>query len=1148
MKVLYYENILNESYKTFEEEKGITINELVEKIAYPQGSYIISAGEETYYYPEDKEKVLDCDLISIKLLPEGKANVFNAILVVVGTVLCATGVGVTVGTSMIIAGVSGFIAQLLAPKTPNVSDYGENVAKYGVSGVNNQSNLGNCYPVVFGNSVITPPYVGNYYTTLSDNTGDGEQSLTVLLNCGYSPLQLKNFKIDKTLVATNNADVRNGNVALDGGYNATIEIRQDGSLPSIYNKKYFQEQIGSEIKYIATTSEREVRTTPKKTKKVRFDIKFNALYHQNKENGTLERTTVCLRYAYRKTGTSEWKEVGQSLKMEIYETTVAKNLPLLPSCKVYAQSVYGYEFTLNTNRGNMPGRYYNNKVQVRYANNWYDVVFELRNGIEYTAGENKTKRWYAELEFTEEEIADNPAMQWDICVWRTTPERDNYYQDKAMLESILYTIDDVPVIESERQKLCLVAFRIQASEYIQNIINKINVEATSILPVWNGDNWETTAPSSNPASCYLQAIKGNYLKKKATDNQIDYDALQELYEFCEAKGYYCNGVISNSETLKSVIDKILNTCRTEFSIKNGMYSCVIDDVRPSPIAIITPKNSSNFQFTKDLSKKVNAIKCTYQNKNDGYATTEEEIRLNGENPSVDDNIVSVNLWGVNNHEQAVKICRYSIASSRLRPETYTCKVSVEHFSLPKGSRVELQHDVLSIGIKSGYIKAINGLTITLDELLPIQDPNKEYGLKVIPQSGDNIRLIPLQHFEGSSYTVSTEAYLTGISKGDFYAYGEIDKITEDCIIVAKQIDESPSLSATLTLKAYAPEIFNAETQPIPEYNSKITSDIQFSTDFVYEGSTEELDVDTNGSTVQDNGAIFFSVRNIYVHNNQLYNLGDLFTIGTIDYTCDLYPYANKTWLKGGDGYARFKIDNAMYEDYTVNMYAKIEQSATRKYIAYYNYFVSSGDRTTLMIYTEDNKLYVNVDSFVQEIYNYNFDTSHYISIVCNKENDMVYIYIDGELNISFSTASLIYNLISEDGDNLISEEEDNLTSELFGVQVSGNDRDKYFYLFQDENGNNPSDSMINEFRLYKFAMSPNDIKYLYQNTYYLHNTIAESKYLGEFPEIPLEYNVYDWFYYTGETNVNFLQNHYYRRNKDKWQLYEIYLASINKNS
>ena len=36
--------------------------------------------------------------------------------------------------------------------------------------------------------------------------------------------------------------------------------------------------------------------------------------------------------------------------------------------------------------------------------------------------------------FTQEEIADNPAMQWDICVWRTTPERDNYYQDKAILK------------------------------------------------------------------------------------------------------------------------------------------------------------------------------------------------------------------------------------------------------------------------------------------------------------------------------------------------------------------------------------------------------------------------------------------------------------------------------------------------------------------------------------------------------------------------------------------------------------------------------------------------------------------------------------------------------------------------------------------
>lgn len=1146
MKVLYYENIINESYKTFEFEKGTKVSEIIEKIGYPQANYIILVGDEIYQYPEDKNKEIDAELISIKLVPEGKANILNAVLVVVGTVLCFTPFA-TVGTSLIVAGVSGFLAQLFVPKTPNSSDYGENEAKYGLSGVNNQSNLGNSYPVIFGESIITPPYVGNYYTTLSNNSGDGEQYLTVLLNCGYSPLKLKNFKIDKTLIATNNADVRNGNVALDGGYNATIEIRQDGTLPTIYNTKYFQEQIGSEIKYLNVGDERDIRTTPKKTNKVRFDIKFNALYHQNKENGTLERATVSLRFAYRKTGTSDWKEVGGSLRLEVFECKVGNTFHH-NRITVYTQTVRGYSFTLSTSDGNKEGRYYNNKVQVKSGAYWYDVIFEARSGIDYTSNENKMKRYYLELEFTEEEIADNPDMQWDITVWRTTPERDNYYQDKALLESILYTIDEVPVIASERQKLCLVAFRIQASEYIQNIINKINMEAQSILPIWNGENWSTLAPSSNPASCYLQAIKGNYMKKKATDNQIDYDALQELYEFCEAKGYYCNGVISNAETLKSVIDKILNTCRSEFLIKNGRYSCIIDDVRPSPIAIISPKNSSNFQFTKDLSNKVNAIKCTYQNKNDGYTTTEEEVRLNGETPSIDDNIVSVNLWGVNNHEQAVKICRYTIASSRLRPETYTCKVSVEHFALPKGARVELQHDVLSIGIKSGYIRKITGNKITLDELLPIQDPNKNYGIKIIPQSGDVIRLIPVVPFENSTYTIQSDVALTGLQAGDFYAYGEIDKITEDCIIVEKQIEESPSLSATLTLKAYAPEIFNAETQPIPAYDSKITSDVGFSTDFVYEGTTEELDVDTNGSTVQDNGAIFFTVRNIYIHNDQLYNLGDLFTIGTIDYTCGLQQYNNKTWLVGGNGYARFKLDNAMYENYTISMLAKINSSNARKYIAYYNYFVSASDRNTFMLYTEDSKLYVNVNGFAQEIYNYNFESEHLLSFVISKENSSVYIYIDGVLNLTFSTAVFSANLISEDGDNLISEEEDNLISETYSVNATDNDRDKYFYLFQDENGNNKSDSLITEMRLYKFAMSSNEIKYLYENSYYLHNTIAESKYLGEFPEIPLDYNIYDWFYYTGETNTNFLKNHYYRKNKDGWQLYEIYIASITNNT
>ena len=1131
MKVLYYENIFSDKFKqqVIEEEK-ISIEDLVKKIGNENACYIIIDKDLTYGYPENKDVILESENIEIKLVPQGKKNIISAVLVVAGTILCFTPAA-PLGASLIASGVAGFVAGLLM-KTPNNPDYSseEQQVKYGVSGTSNKSNLGSIYPVVFGESILTPPYVGKYYTNLSDNTGDGEQYLTVLLNCGYAPLSLKNFKIGTNLIATNRADVRNGNVALDGEYNAIIEIRQDGTLPSIYNKKYNQEQIGSEIKTLQN-NERDVRTSPKKTKAIRFDIKFNALYHQNKENGSLEKTTVNIRFAYRKTGTQEWKDISSTVKHEIYQTVIS-------NITIYQQTATGYTFNVSSSSGTLEGKYEDDSIKVKINNTWKNVSGATSLGVNYTAGENKTKRWYVNLNFTNEELANNPDMQWDITAWRTTADRDQYFQDKALFESVLYTIDDVPVIASERAKLCLVAFRIQANEYIQNVIDKVNVEATSVLPTWNGNDWSIEVPSSNPASCYLKAITGEYLKKKADNSQIDWETFQKLYEFCEDKGYECNGVISNSETLKSIIAKILNTCRTEFTIKNGMYSAIIDDVRPSPVAIISPKNSSKFQFTKDLSKKVNAIKCTYQNKDDDYKTTEEEIRLNGESPAIDDNIVSANLWGVNNHEQAVKLCRYNLACARLRPETYTCRVGIEHFSLPRGSRVELSHDVLMIGIKRGYIRKVEGNKITLDELLPIQEDGKTYGIKIVPQTGDDIQVYQVRHFDGSVYEIETTTNLNGIQEGDFYAYGESGKITEDCIIVDKEIEDAPDLGATLTLKAYAPEIFNAETQPIPEYDSKITSSSKFSTDFVYEGSVEDVDIETNGSTVQDNGAIFLNVKSNYIGTGNIINLGDLYTIGQITYTCSLESYSNRTWLKGGSGYARFKVDNALYENYSICGLIKAVATTSRSIIAYYNDFRSASDRNTIILYSQDNKMFLDIDGIEQEI-DWDFDYPHNVVIVNNRITSIVSVYIDGSISVSINTAIFEANLIAENGDNLI--------LDSFSPQNNSNDRNKYFYLFQDYDGGYKSQSLVAEFRIFKFALKEAEVKNLYLNNYYLQNTIAESKYLGEFDVIPPDANIYDWFYYTGSTNVNFLQNHYYRKNRDGWQLYEIYLASININ-
>lgn len=1140
MKIHYYENSLNENYKVFEFRKGIKIASIIKKIGYVKGNYVILVGDDVYNYPKDKDVKLYCDFATIKLCYNGKSNILNSLLVVAGTVLTIVSNGAlySIGTSLIVAGISGFLTQLFV-KSSNSPEYDTaNTMKYGVSGVSNQSNLGNCYPVILGRSIITPPYVGNYYTTLSDNTGDGKQYLTVLLNAGYGELSLKNFKVGENLVAKNEDDIRNGEVKIDGNFNATIQINQDGNLPSIYSRKYFQEQLGNKIEYSNTPS--DIRTSPKKVNKIRLYIKFNALYRQNKNNGNLEKTTVQLQVGYKPTNSETWSFSDSTLTHNITEQTIRTGV-YFKTIKIYNQKVQGYNFKLNTSDGLKNGKYYNNKVYINVSGDDKELQSSTKSFLTYTGNENKTKRFYIDINLTEEEIANNPSMQWDFSVWKLTKDGDSYTQNFPYLESVLYFIDEEPVIESERKKLCLVAFRIEASEFIQNVIDKINFEAQSILPVWNGTDWNTRLPSSNPASAYLQCIKGKYLNKVATDDQIDYENFVKLYEFCEKNKYYCNGVISNSETLRDIITKILNTCRSEFSIKNGMYSVVIDDVRDSPVAILSPKNSSNFQFTKDLSNKVNAIKVKYQNADDNWETIEEEVRLKGEEPSADDNIISVDYWGVDNHEQAVKLCRYAIATSRLRPETYSLKVSIEHFSLPKGSRVELQHDVLLIGVQSGYIKAVDGKTITLDELLPIQEIGKEYGLKVVSKNSDNILVLPVENFNGQTRQVILKDDIV-LSKGDFYAYGEIGKITEDCIIIDKTIDESPQLSATLTLKSYSPAIFNSDTDEVPEYDSKITKPSSFLTNLIYEGSKSEVDTSGNGSSIQDDGGIFYNIGNANIDaiNNIVKNLGNLASYGNAEYTCDFINNFNFTWFKGGvDKYVKFKVDNSMYKSFTISFYLYCQSSQDKKIVCSYKDTINNN---IFEIYTEDNSLFVEHQGakIPMEI---DLSIPNMLSFVKDYDRGIFKIYVNGiylkQLNINNINA----NYITEDSSSLFIDEDsvNSFITESYSVPIISNDRDIYFYLFRDVDGNYISDYQITEFHLWKDVLEDSDIKRLNEEGYYIVNTPAESRYLGEFPIIPETGNLYDYFFYTGETNINFLQNHYYRKIKSGWELIKFIL-------
>jgi hypothetical protein len=136
--------------------------------------------------------------------------------------------------------------------------------------------------------------------------------------------------------------------------------------------------------------------------------------------------------------------------------------------------------------------------------------------------------------------------------------------------------------------------------------------ATAGNKVTNEENWERYEVSSNPASAYLHCLRGNFLPEKASVETIDWQALEKLYLWCEEKDYKCDGIISNGEPLRSILNKILATCRGSFYIKSGLYSLIHDIEKPNPIALLTPKNSSGFWSKQEFCQAPKRVRDNVQ--------------------------------------------------------------------------------------------------------------------------------------------------------------------------------------------------------------------------------------------------------------------------------------------------------------------------------------------------------------------------------------------------------------------------------------------------------------------------------------------------------------------------------------------------------
>ena len=1069
MKVLFYEHIAASLYKEHEFKRRCKYSSIIKKLGL-KGCFCIVDGDETLYYPDCKDLKPKNKVIHIKRVPEKSAGnlvsaIVGSIMVVVGAIFWATPFGVPLvvaGASMIVgAGISELLGQGI--NQPSLKDDAAEQKRYGLTGTSNKVSLGSKYPVIFGRHSITPPIVGNYYTELEDNTGTGDQFMNVLLCVGYAPLSIKDIKIGSNELASNSTDVRNGSIDTSGTYDASIELRQDGTYPTLYPYKRYEEQISAEIKYYESESEYSgTRVTIKGTKGIYIIVSFQGLYTV-KSSGKYDNASVKVGMKYRQKNTTTWKDGGSWT----------------------------------------------------YTNNKRDVL-----------------RYAFSKQFSNTEMQNNPTGEWEIIVYRTTaPSSSSTVVDKCYWATLRCDTNERPVIQKELNKMCVMALRIRANDQAQGILDQINMTAHSVFPIWNGSNWNTKRPTSNPAACYLGALRSNFLPRKVSNDRIDWDALQNFYEWCETNEYECNGIISNGEQVFNILNKILQTSRANFYLKDGLYSLTHDIPIENPVALFTPKNSRNFSAQKLFPTHIDGIDAVFDDETNDWKTDNQIVYPYGYTQTGNETNQEMNMWGVTSFNQVVKLARYILACNELRPESYTLTVGLENFSIPLGSRCLIQTDVLSVGLAGGRIKAIDGQRITIDEMVQVSDTSKTYALKVFHRDGTITNIIV------SAPTVSTIT-LTAIGTftaevGDIYAFGIYEEETIDCIVTGKTIGEN--LSGTLTFLPYAPEVFDCETQEIPAYDPHITVGRQQGFSII----GEQLEP-TKGVAVQDDGIVYYDFADYAVHSDDgdyYYNRGDLLSLGKGYFANITRSYIGGKYygVSSGSGELYCNVDNSFYKSTTVSFFmANLTLSASKKTIWKYEDLTN---QNSIEFYTENSSLWLQCQGYVQEITGYNFSQEHHFAIIRDIDEFNFSIYIDGELYIKQRYDSFTYNLISEVGDNLIDENGNNLVSEEYAFPINSLDRTKQFYIFYDGTSGSSATVSLSKFRIFRRILSEKEVAILSQNDILSSMIEILNRFLGSYDYAPDESKIGDTFKYTGITNNEYVNGKTYLRTLAGWVIY-----------
>jgi len=669
----------------------------------------------------------------------------------------------------------------------------EQSPSYSINGARNDARPFGTVPIVLGKHRMTPPLAALPYTEVSGN----EEYLRMLVTWGYGPLDITDIRIGNTTLSSDgiNADDTFQNAQVETEWGFSVNDQEIDLFPGVV----FQESVNAEITAQENVWPFTERTTEEDIDEFSFDIVFPRGYGFVNNKGKIEEYPYheeCT-YSYEPDLLGDPVRVETCVKFPYYDFKY--------KYKKHGTTTWSQEFAVHVDQ----------------------ITKEV---IKHTVRVSNLERG-----------------QYDVAVRRVY---QNYEDDARILDTMLWSYlrsirNEKPINFREQpvgdypKKLALTAIRIKATGQLSGVIDNLNGLVQSRAPTWSGTGWdqvtsqtvEGTNPTSNPAALYRWVLLGPGSDRPRDESQIDDEKLGEWYEFCEQNGYEFNQIRDFPASVWDTLSDIASAGRASPTIVDGKWSVIIDKAEKPVVQHFTPRNSWGFSAEKLIPIQPHAFRIRFWNQERDWQVDERIVPDDGykEGEATPTQFESIEFPGITDPDLVWKFGRYFIAQARLRPEQYTFNADFEHLACQRGDLVLMNHDVTLWGSGAGRVTEVktdsseNIVGVHVDEEFVVES-DKSYNMRFRLEDGSSV-ITNVTPTDGAGVRTEFDFDPTteNIQVGDLVMFGEIN--SESQRLIVKSIERGPDFTAKVVCVDESPEIYNADTGTIPEFDSNTTDPV-----------------------------------------------------------------------------------------------------------------------------------------------------------------------------------------------------------------------------------------------------------------------------------------------------------------------------------